>query len=148
MSDADHAAHSLGGVLRVAAEISPVKKALPDTYDLAFVHTDMDLAQAAQGISTEGAHASAYLYNPPVPGKTAFGRFLAQHLEMPRLVCRASDILSKSVGEAEKHFARAFRQVANDGAILLIDEIDSFLHDRRSVMHGWEATRLTKCLRR
>jgi len=121
------------------------KKSLPDTYDLAFVHTDKDLVQVAQGIGTARC-ARICLYGPPGTGKTAFGHFLAQHLEMPMLVLRASDILSKWVGEAEKNIARAFRQAANDGAILLIDEVDSFLRDRRGVTHGWEATSVNEML--
>jgi AAA+ superfamily predicted ATPase len=121
------------------------KEMLPDTYDLAFVRADKDLAEVAQGIGTAKS-ARICLYGPPGTGKTAFGYFLAQHLEMPLLVRRASDILSKWVGEAEKNIARAFRQAADDGAILLIEEVDSFLHDRRGVARGWEATAVNEML--
>lgn len=48
------------------------------------------------------------------------GYCLAQQVEMPLLVRRASDILSKWGDEAEKNIGRAFRQAAGDGAILQI----------------------------
>lgn len=32
---------------------------------------------------------------------------------------------------AKKNIAKAFREAQNDGAVLLIDEVDSFLQDRR-----------------
>ncbi len=124
---------------------TPGKKALPDTYDLAFVHTTVDLAQVAQGIGAAMC-ARICLYGPPGTGKTAFGHFLAQHLKMPLLVRRASDILSKWVGEAEKNIASAFRQATDEGAILLIDEVDGFLRDRRGMRHGWEVTSVNEML--
>ena len=86
------------------------------------------------------------LYGPPGTGKTAFGRWLAEQLDMPLLVRRASDLLSMFVGEAEKNIARAFREAEDDGALLLIDEVDSFLQDRRGAQRSWEVTQVNELL--
>jgi SpoVK/Ycf46/Vps4 family AAA+-type ATPase len=59
---------------------------------------------------------------------------------------RSSDLLSMWVGEAEKNIARAFRQAEREGAVLLIDEVDSFLQDRREAAHSWEATLVNEML--
>lgn len=64
----------------------------------------------------------------PVRAKTAFGRWLAKQLDRPLMVRRASDLPCSSA--KPKNIARAFREAEEDGALLLIDEVDSFLQDR------------------
>ena len=52
------------------------------------------------------------------------------------MVRRASDLLSCWVGATEQNIARAFEEARKDDAVLLIDEADSFLQDRRlSLIH-------------
>ena len=122
---------------------------LPEVYDPAFIHADADLAAIAQGIAAQpSGHKSARLclYGPPGTGKTAYGRWLAQQLDMPLLVKRASDLQSMYVGECEKNLARAFREAAQDGALLLIDEVDSFLQDRRGAQRSWEVSQVNEML--
>ena len=50
------------------------------------------------------------------------------------------------VGQAEKNIARAFRDAEDDGAVLLIDEVDSFLQDRRGAQRSWEVTQVNEML--
>lgn len=118
---------------------------LPEVYDPAFVHADADLIALAQGIAGT-RNARLCLYGPPGTGKTAFGRWLAEQLDMPLMVRRASDLLSMYVGQAEKNIARAFREAEDDGALLLIDEVDSFLQDRRDAQRSWEVTQVNEML--
>ena len=118
---------------------------LPKVYDPAFLHADADLAALAQGIAVT-RNARLCLYGPPGTGKTAFGRWLAEQLDRPLLVRRASDLLSMYVGQAEKNIARAFREAEDEGALLLIDEVDSFLQDRRGAQRSWEVTQVNEML--
>lgn len=118
---------------------------LPEVYDPAFLNADADLAALAQGIAATRS-ARLCLYGPPGTGKTAFGRWLAEQLDMPLLVRRASDLLSKYLGEAEQNIARAFRDAETDDALLLIDEVDSFLQDRRGAQRSWEVTQVNEML--
>ena len=60
------------------------------------------------------------LHGPPGTGKTAFGRWLAEHLGLPLVVKRASDILDMYVGGTERNIARAFSEASEAGALLLI----------------------------
>ena len=55
-------------------------------------------------------------------------------------------ILSKWVGQSERNIARAFAAAAQEGAILLIDEVDSFLRDRSKSQSSWEATLVNEML--
>ena len=86
------------------------------------------------------------LYGPPGTGKTAYGRWLAEQLDMPLLVKRASDLMSMYVGQNEKNIALAFNEAANDGALLLIDEVDGFLQDRKGAQRGWEVSLVNEML--
>lgn len=118
---------------------------LPQVYDPTFIHAEADLTAIAQGIAAH-KNARLCLYGPPGTGKTAYGRWLAQQLEMPLLVKRASDLQSMYVGECEKNLARAFREAEQDGALLLIDEVDSFLQDRRGAQRSWEVSQVNEML--
>lgn len=86
------------------------------------------------------------LYGPPGTGKTAFGRWLAERLDKPLVLKRVSDIQSPFLGEMEQNLARAFAQAARDGAILQIDEVDSFLQDRRQAQRTWETSQVNEFL--
>lgn len=118
---------------------------LPEIYDPAFIHADAGLAEIAAGLKAVRA-GRLCLYGPPGTGKTAYGRWLAEQLDVPLLVKRASDLLSPYVGESEQNIARAFRQAAQQGALLMIDEVDSFLQDRRGAQHGWEVSLVNEML--
>lgn len=54
--------------------------------------------------------------------------------------------MSKWVGENEQNIANAFRQAEQENAVLLIDEVDSFLQDRRGAQRGWEVTLVNEML--
>ena len=118
---------------------------LPDIYDPVFIHADTDLTQVAAGL-VQSKSGRLCLYGPPGTGKTAFGRWLAAQLEVPLVVKRASDLMSMWVGENEKNIARAFKQAEKEGALLLIDEVDSFLQDRRGSHSSWEVTLVNEML--
>ncbi|MBP0635930.1 AAA family ATPase [Cupriavidus sp. AcVe19-6a] len=118
---------------------------LPEIYNPAFVHADADLAALATGLARTRA-GRLCLYGPPGTGKTAYGRWLAEQLEAPLHVVRASDLISKWLGESEQNISRAFRQAAQDAAVLLIDEVDSFLQDRRGAQRSWEFSLVNEML--
>jgi transitional endoplasmic reticulum ATPase len=118
---------------------------LPETYDPAFVQADADIGQLAAGL-LRTRMGRLCLYGPPGTGKTAFARWLAERMGAPLVVKRASDILSAWVGEDEKNIAVAFRQAEREGAVLLIDEVDSFLQDRRGAVRSWEVTMVNEML--
>jgi SpoVK/Ycf46/Vps4 family AAA+-type ATPase len=129
---------------------APLKKkgetdSLPEHYDPCFINADTDLAVVADGIAQTKA-GRLCLYGPPGTGKTAFGRWLADRLGVPLAVKRGSDLLSKWVGGTERNIARAFREAKEDGAVLLLDEVDSFLPDRRGAQRSWEVTEVNEML--
>ena len=120
---------------------------LPDTYNPAFVHVDADLESLAEGLKKTRA-GRLCLYGPPGTGKTAYARWLAQQLEAPLFVRRGADLIDCWVGATEKNIAASFRQAETEESILLIDEVEGFLRDRRAARHGWEVTEVNEMLTR
>lgn len=86
------------------------------------------------------------LYGPPGTGKTQFVEYLAAELGMPLVAKRASELLSKWLGESEKNIAAAFEEAASEDAILLLDEGDSFLRSRMEARASWEVTQVNELL--
>lgn len=93
-----------------------------------------------------GSNARLCLYGPPGTGKTAWAKQLAEQLEKPLLVKRASDLLDPYVGMTERRIAEAFHSAEKEGAVLLIDEADSFLDARGNARHSWEVSRVNQFL--
>lgn len=128
---------------------APLRKhdpsSLPEVYDPMFIHSNVDLAAVAAGL-VESRCGRLCLYGPPGTGKTAYGRWLAQRLSVPLLVKRASDLMSPYIGQSEQNVAQAFRDATQDNAVLLIDEVDSFLQDRRGVQRSWEISLVNEML--
>ena len=118
---------------------------LPSTYDPSLINADTDLAMVASGL-IRARVGRLCLYGPPGIGKTAYGRWLAQEMGVPLMVKRGSDLLSKWVGDSEKNIAQAFKAAEEQGAVLLIDEVDSFLQDRRHAHASWEVSQVNELL--
>jgi transitional endoplasmic reticulum ATPase len=132
--------HALG------ARRLPVFDADPGiNYRLDLLNADCDLQRLQDGLARLG-EGRLCLYGPPGTGKTAFGRHLAQVLDRPLLVKRASDILSPYVGMAERHIAEMFGEARSEGAVLLLDEADSLLRDRQGAQRSWEVTQVNEML--
>ncbi|MDB5944914.1 MAG: ATPase protein family-like protein, partial [Ramlibacter sp.] len=82
----------------------------------------------------------------PGTGKTALAEHIAKSLDKPLLVKQASDLMSKFVGETEQNMAAMFREAENEKAVLLLDEADSFLQDRRGAQRTYEVTEVNEML--
>ncbi|MCM1129997.1 MAG: ATP-binding protein [Alistipes senegalensis] len=114
---------------------------LPELYDPAVVNADANLLEITQSQS-----ARLCLYGPPGTGKTAFGHWLAKQVGVPLHIKRISDLSSMWVGKTEKNIANAFRNSVREKAILMIDEVESFLQDRRSAHQSWEVSQVNEML--
>ena len=62
------------------------------------------------------------------------------------MVKRVSDLVSPYLGMTEQNLAAAFEQAQREDAVLLLDEVDSFLQDRRKARHSWEVTAVNEML--
>ncbi len=109
------------------------------------VNTDCDLSPVLGGLRNHG-NGRICFYGPPGTGKTAYGRHLAEQLDRPLLLKRASDLLNMYVGGTERLLAAMFEEARSEGAVLLLDEADSFLQDRGKAQRSWEVTQVNEML--
>jgi AAA+ superfamily predicted ATPase len=116
--------------------------------DLGLYESDLELAPLIGRLAAPGSASdfSLLLTGPPGTGKTALAAHLAERLDRPLQVKRASDLLSKWVGETEANIADAFAAAREEGAVLLFDEADSLLLDRADAQRSWEITQVNELL--
>lgn len=142
----------LAPVEKVITGADPSRRPVFDAagYRLDALNASEDLAAVVDRLSSwkpgAGPGLSLCLYGPPGTGKSEYVKFLAHKMGRPVLYKRASDILSCWVGGTERLIAEAFRQAEDDDAVLLFDEVDSFLRDRRTAMRSWEVTEVNEFL--
>lgn len=117
------------------------------SYRLDYLNADVDLQQLVAQLKRAPKSVGALcFYGAPGTGKTALAHYLAQEIELPLHVRRASDILSPYVGETEKCICHMFSAAREEDAILLLDEADSFLSERKSAKNSWEITAVNEML--
>lgn len=141
----------ISNTLRAQGHADPVTMNLPafdpGTYDVANLNTTVDLQEIAQALRSTPC-ARICIYGPPGTGKTAFAHWLASYLQLPIHTRKASELLSPYHGETEKNIARCFENAAREGAVLVMDEIDSFLQERSRAERSWEVTQVNEMLTR
>lgn len=116
-------------------------------YDLANLNVEsrFEVARIVQALRARG-HGTLCFHGPPGTGKTALAQHIAQALESPLVVKQASDLISKYIGETEQQMAAMFRDAQAEKAVLLLDEADSFLQDRRGAQRSYEVTEVNEML--
>jgi SpoVK/Ycf46/Vps4 family AAA+-type ATPase len=107
----------------------------------------MDLTALVKRIASASNLAfSLCLSGPPGTGKSAFARYLARRLGLEILQKRASDLLAPYVGQSERNIADAFEAAREAQAMLIFDEADSLLFDRREAVRSWEVSQVNEML--
>lgn len=133
---------------------APIKKSkkskdsainLPKSYSVDFINADCDLSGVVNGLSAN-PNARICLYGLSGTGKSAYAQFVAKSLKRPCIIKAVSDLESMWVGETEKNIARAFKEAKVKKAVLVFDEVDSFLRDRKLAVRSWEATKVNEML--
>jgi SpoVK/Ycf46/Vps4 family AAA+-type ATPase len=93
-----------------------------------------------EGLLRKEDTARVCLYGPPGAGKTAYAEELARRLKKPFMLTSGSDLLGMYVGETEKNIAAMFDKAEKTGAVLLLDEADTFLYNRNMAKQSWEVS--------
>ena len=117
------------------------------TYDLAMLNVEsrFEIPRIVEALKTRG-HGALCFYGAPGTGKTALAEHIAKALDKPLIIKQASDLMSKYVGETEQNMAAMFREAELEKAVLLLDEADSFLQDRRGAQRTYEVTEVNEML--
>lgn len=123
------------------------KKTNKIKYDYGMVNCNQDLKTLVEKLKKSDKRAySILLYGVSGSGKSYFGKYLAQELKMPFIKKKASDLQDKFIGETEKRIRDAFAEAREKGAVLILDECDSFLFDRKFAQRDFECTSVNELL--
>jgi len=132
-----HAAADTGLTLDDVAGADEVKR----IFRAKFLYPMQNPGQAAT--YRQNGCGGVLLYGPPGTGKTYLARALAGELGAPVFSIKPSDIMSKWVGEAEKHVAELFAQARQHPvALIFVDEIDALAPARSQSDSGGASDRV------
>lgn len=116
-------------------------------YSEKLINTDLDISDLTKKIKSCGKlNFSLCLYGEPGTGKSLYARYLAKELGVEIIFKRASDLMSKYVGETEQNIADAFEEAKSKKAMLIFDEADSFLQNRNNAVRNWEVSQVNEML--
>lgn len=127
------------------AKSIPSRLPLKTGYSLKYLNVDADVPALLAGLKKH-LSASICFYGVAGTGKSELARHIADQLSKPLLTKRTSDLLDKYVGESEKNIAAMFAEAKSQGAVLILDEADSLLSDRREAQRSWEVTKVNELL--
>ena len=131
-----------------AQSIKPVELRLDcreQPFDPSLIASRVELTKVLVGLQSAKS-GRLCIYGPPGTGKTAFGRWLAEELGRPHLSYKASDLMGSYLGQTERNVAAAFVEAKKQGAVLQLDEVDSFLQDRSRAVRNWEVSQVNEML--
>lgn len=119
------------------------KREIEDTVLLALRSPEVydDIARGTRRKFESNRPRAVLFEGPPGTGKTSCARVIANQAGVPLLYVPLEVVMSKYYGESERLLGKVFT-LANelpDGAMIFLDEVDSFAIARDSEMH--EATR-------
>lgn len=137
----EHADRAMG--LRPEVEGRPVVTHY--RLDYLNLETRYEVGKIVQALKAR-ARGTLCFYGPPGTGKTALAEHIAAALEQPLMIRRASDLMSKYVGETEQQIAAMFARAEEDGAVLLLDEADSFMQSRQNAVRNYEVSEVNEML--
>jgi SpoVK/Ycf46/Vps4 family AAA+-type ATPase len=117
------------------------------SYDLSLLNVEcrFEVPRIVAALARRG-HGTLCFHGAPGTGKTALAEHIARELQRPLMIRQTSDIASKYVGETEQNMARMFEEAGTEGAVLLLDEADSFLRSRRLAERNYEVTEVNEML--
>ena len=113
--------------------------------DMLNVESRYEVPRIVAALKAKG-HGALCFHGAPGTGKTALAEHIAEALSRPLMIRRASDLVSKFVGETEQQMAAMFKEAEAEKAVLLLDEADSFLQDRRGAQRTYEVTEVNEML--
>lgn len=118
------------------------KKYKDAEYDASIINTSIPgneiVDMVTNAIQNNKSGIRMLFYGLSGTGKSALAKYIAKNIKRPLLKKNASDVLNQWLGNSEKNIADAFKEAKEKNAVLLFDEVDSFIHSRADNSASWE----------
>lgn len=125
----------------------PMRRRSATRFDMAYVNLAGGIAADRIGDAlARSGRGSLCFYGAPGTGKTELAHHLAVAMDRELIVRRASSLVSCWHGETEQNIARMFAEIDVQRQILFLDEVDSFLRDRRKAQQSWQVSEVNELL--
>jgi SpoVK/Ycf46/Vps4 family AAA+-type ATPase len=116
-----------------------------DVYSLEYLNTDIDWSAQLPKINPL-VQGSFCFYGQPGTGKSKLALKIAEQLNREVMLYRGSDLLTKWVGDTEAKIANMFKVAEQKNAVLIIDEVEGMLAQRKEDSKNWELTQVNEFL--
>lgn len=114
-------------------------------YRMEWLNTSPSLEHIIKRLQRRG-RGRLCLHGLPGSGKTAMAKHLAESLDRKLITAHASSLMDKFVGGTEEKIAELFQRARTEGAVLLLDEVDSLLLSRDGASQSWEISHTNELL--
>ena len=118
---------------------------IAENYDIECVNSALNLKNLSEQLK-DTKNARICIYGPAGTGKSEFAKFVAKELGKEIIIKKGSDLLNAYVGGTEQNIATAFMEAKKKKAVLVFDEVDSFLQSRSIAHNSWEITQVNEML--
>jgi SpoVK/Ycf46/Vps4 family AAA+-type ATPase len=138
-TNADDLQFATLGMRRISPDTDPQELVLPEASEQRLKRLADWLTQPPPVLREWGLHRlidgglRALFRGPPGTGKTMAAIAIARGTERPLLSVDMGAVVSKYIGDTEKHLRRLFAEAEEEKAILLFDEADALLGKRTGV---------------
>lgn len=132
------------------------KKAVNDVFSSSGLSIDCDYGELLDSVRRIDRHlrgggqgrafGGLLFHGHPGTGKTELAKHIAEEIDRELLVVRASSLLDVYVGGTEQKIARAFSAAQENGHLLVVDEVDTFLFKRSMAMRPLEVSMVNEFL--
>jgi len=109
-----------------------------------WINCDVDLDVLSESIQ-QSRSGRMCIWGPPGTGKTAFGKWLAQRLDMPHLVIKASELLSPFVGRLNRTWPVLSRWLASKKRCCNLMKLTLFCKSAKKHPSNGKSPRSTRC---
>ena len=92
-----------------------------------------EISRRARDSRSEGGSGTIVLFSGTSSGKADAAEAVAKDLQQDLYRVDSSRVVSKYIGETEKHLSRLFKGAASAGAILFFDEADALFGKRSEI---------------
>jgi transitional endoplasmic reticulum ATPase len=116
-------------------------------FNISYINCSHNINEITKQIlSSKSQNWSMCIEGKPGTGKSEYGKYLSNKMEITVIEYKSGDLLGKFVGETEQKIKDAFEEASKEKALLIFDEVDSLLFSRDRSVRSFEISQVNSFL--